>query len=545
MASKNLFKSTRSTPPAADAVNSAGGRAYSMTAAHELAQLAATGMLGDTFYTSAEDQLQRVLSLAQQVRPEFVAKLAVYSRESGKMKDMPALLCAVLFGEGEDVLLKKIFLRVIDNGRMLRNFVQIVRSGQVGRKSLGTVGKKLVQSYFDTKSPESLFRDTVGNDPSMADVIKLAHPKPTDASRQALYRYIIGKELTEEQFETLPQLVRDFEAFKIVRGVVNGSSNVNKVPQPQMAVPKVPFQMLTALPLTTDDWKQIAKNGNWQFVRMNLNTFARHGALTDRELVRELAQKLRDPEEVKRAKVFPYQLLMAFLNVDSGIPMELKLALQDALDAATQNVPAFDAPNGVLVFPDVSGSMSSAVTGQRGTATTAARCIDVAALVSATVLRQNPGAVVMPFDTRVHSTSALNPRDSVMTNAAALRRFGGGGTDCHLPLAEANRQGLKADLVIYVSDNESWMDSRPVGIFNFRGARATATMAEWQAFKRRNPKAKMVCIDLAPGGTTQATNDKDIINIGGFSDAIFETIANFVASKSGDQWVTTIEKIEL
>ena len=51
------------------------------------------------------------------------------------MKDMPALLCAIL--AVRDVkLLEAIFPRVIDNGKMLRTFVQILRSGVVGRKSL-------------------------------------------------------------------------------------------------------------------------------------------------------------------------------------------------------------------------------------------------------------------------------------------------------------------------------------------------------------------------------------------------------------------------
>ena len=38
--------------------------------------------------------------------------------------------------------------RVIDNGKMLRTFIQIVRSGAVGRKSLGTRPKRLVQRWL-------------------------------------------------------------------------------------------------------------------------------------------------------------------------------------------------------------------------------------------------------------------------------------------------------------------------------------------------------------------------------------------------------------
>ena len=39
---------------------------------------------------------------------------------------------------------------------MLRNFVQIIRSGVVGRKSLGTTPKRLVRGWFEALPPSSL-----------------------------------------------------------------------------------------------------------------------------------------------------------------------------------------------------------------------------------------------------------------------------------------------------------------------------------------------------------------------------------------------------
>lgn len=539
MSSKSLFPGTGAgrggvVVPPTNATNVAGAPAYAYGPEHELAQLASTGMLGDTYYTSAEDQLNRVLTLAKQLDPTYVAQLAVYSRKEGKMKDMPALLAAVLFSgyaPGATKLLKQIFPRVIDNGRMLRNFVQMVRSGRVGRKSLGTLGKKLVQSYFDRKSPESLFRDTVGNDPSLADVIKLAHPRPTSPERQALYRYIIGKELNAEQAAALPQLVRDFEAFK------TGKAGVR-------VVPDVPFQMLTAMSLTSAEWAKIAENGNWQFVRMNLNTFARHDVFAQKGATQLIADKLRDPVAIEKARVLPYQLLVAYLNT-TDVPTPVRDALQDAMEVATKNVPAFDAPNGVIVGVDVSGSMGSPVSGNRGTATTKVTCLDAASLIGAAVLRRNPNSVVVPFDETAHNTK-LNGRDSVMTNSSILKGFFGGGTNCSSVLVMANQKGLKADLVLYVSDNASWVDAKPSAMWG-----GTATMDEWKKFKKRNPNAKMVNINLAPYGTTQASNDKDIINIGGFSDSIWQVVAAFVSNEgsastpSAQQWVDVIKKIDL
>src|SRR5690606_12493639 len=122
---KALFNRSRPALPAADTRNAAGGRAYALSPEHALAQLAAPGTLHATFYTSAEQQLDLVREVADRCAPEFVAKAAVYARERGGMKDMPAALCAML-SKADPRLLDLVFERVIDNGRMLRTFVQMV-----------------------------------------------------------------------------------------------------------------------------------------------------------------------------------------------------------------------------------------------------------------------------------------------------------------------------------------------------------------------------------------------------------------------------------
>ena len=97
MASTSLFKSSRGPlVPRTDTLNRAGGKAYSFSPKHALAQYAATGCLNATFYASAQQDLDTVISLCSQVEPMFLAKTAIYARERGFMKDMPALLCAAL-----------------------------------------------------------------------------------------------------------------------------------------------------------------------------------------------------------------------------------------------------------------------------------------------------------------------------------------------------------------------------------------------------------------------------------------------------------------
>ncbi len=104
---------------------------------------------------------------------------------------------------------------------------------------------------------------------------------------------------------------------------------------------------------------------------MNLNTFARHGVFGQPEMTELIANRLRDPKAIAKARVFPYQLLVAYLMAagNSDIPKEVCEALQDAMEIAIANVPAIDGR--VYVCPDVSGSMSSAVRGYRQGAATA------------------------------------------------------------------------------------------------------------------------------------------------------------------------------
>ena len=528
MANKKLFKSLiGKLMPVTDALNEERAPAYKLPEKHQLAQYVATGCLNHTFYASADDQLAKVIELCEKVDAEFIAKTAVFCRERGHMKDMPALLCAVLSVKSP-VLLQQVFPRVIDNAKMLRNFVQIMRSGAVGRKSLGTAPKRLVREWLDAREPESLFKASVGQDPSLADIVKMVHPRPKNAAQAALFGYFIDrKKQAGELPGELPDLVRAFEAFKQDRS---------------REVPDVPFQMLTALELGTPEWTAIASRAPWQMTRMNLNTFARHGVFKEKGMTDLIAERLRDPVKVAKSRVFPYQLMVAYRAAagNKEIPAEVANALQDAMEIATRNVPEFRGK--VYVFPDISGSMHSPVTVYRKGSTSAVRCVDVAALVAATVLRKNPRAEVIPFESKVVEVR-LNPRDSVMTNARKLASLPYGGTNCSAPLQFLNHRRAEGDLVIYVSDNESWIDSPRYGSF---GGSATATMKEWSSFRQRNPGARMVCIDIQPYGTVQAKERHDILNIGGFSDQVFDVIAEFAnGNLNADHWIGVIEATDV
>jgi 60 kDa SS-A/Ro ribonucleoprotein len=98
-----------------------------------------------------------------------------------------------------------------------------------------------------------------------------------------------------------------------------------------------------------------------------------------------------------------------------------------------------------------------------------------------------------------------------------------------------NQEGARVDTLVIVSDNESWADTR-------RG-NGTATMREWHALKVRCPNAKLVCIDLQPYATSQTGTSADVLHIAGFSDAVFDLLAD--AANGERDWLQRIAAVKL
>lgn len=517
MANQNLFRRVfGALMPKADTTNEAGGAAYSLTSEQALAQFAATGCLNGTYYAADAEQLAATLDLASACDPRFVAATAVFAREHGLMKDMPALLCATL-AVRDGALLASVFPRVIDNGKMLRSFVQIVRSGQVGRKSLGTLPRRLVREWLAARTEQQLFDASIGSRPSLADVLKMVHPKPATPARTNFYAWLLGKPFS---LDLLPTEVRQFEEWK--RGIAE--------------LPDISFQFLTNQPLTNEQWCTIARRASWTTLRMNVNTFARHGVFACAETTALVAGRLADAERVRRARAFPYQIMTTLQHLEPGIPDTIPVALEQALEVALTNVPVL--PGRTIVAVDVSGSMRSPITGHRKGGTTKTSCLDVAALFAAALLRTNPGTTVIPFHDRVVDVTVAAGA-SVMATSALLRTLPAGGTNCSAVLAHLNQRRESADTVIYLSDGESWVDPDPQG-------RGTAMLGEWRRWKRANPRAKLVCIDMQPHRTVQAPVADDITHVGGFSDHVFEVLRAVACSDTTpDLFVDRIRKVAI
>lgn len=366
--------------------------------ARTFATYAMTGVLRGTYRAGVREDVVSLAELARAVSTELVAKTAVVARAHGRSPELPALLVATLAAR-DVTMMERVFARVIDDGPSLLTFCDAVRSGWLGRKSFGSAPRRALRQWFSSRSPEAIFRQSIGRSPSMSDVIKMVRPAPRgndqgelDDVREALYGYLVGKNVDRS---VLPPLAHALEDFK-------------RLDAPRGPVPDLPLEMLTALPLRTPHWTELATKMTFSQLRQHLSTLLRHGVLADPCMAASVAERLSDPRAIARAKAKPYALYTTLRAVRAHAPHVIVRALEDAIELALGNVPI--AEGGVTVMVDGSGSMLGPLAGARRSSSDALRCIDVATLIARAYAKAKGEAL----------TVAVSDYESASMNASVL-----------------------------------------------------------------------------------------------------------------------------
>jgi len=237
---------------------------------------------------------------------------------------------------------------------------QMIRSGQFGRTSLSSSPKRAFQRWLNEASVGKLLSASIGHDPSLRDILRMARPTPKDNARRTLFGWLTEKETEKWAPATeadLPEQVQGLIAYRQAdtaeaQALILGDLSVR-------------WDLLADAAKGPLVWKAIARQMGPQALRMNLNTLLRHQVLgngkADREMVEYVAGRIADAEAIRRSRQFPYQFLAAYLNASAEVPRKIKAALHQAAEIACGNVPELPGP--VVIGLDTSGSMGCAVTG--------------------------------------------------------------------------------------------------------------------------------------------------------------------------------------
>lgn len=455
----NLLKSRRGS--GADAINLAGGEAFTMTPKLELASVLLTCTLQDQFYRTTNQSVARVRQLIVAAGdPLFVAKAAIHARTEGGMRSVTHLVAAELAKtvKGQkwtrqffdrvvrrpDDVLEILACHIALHGRPIPNSM---------KKGLGAA-----LARFDAYQLAKYRRGNA--DIALVDAVNLLHPPHTGALRQL----VDGTLPAADTWET-----------KLTRAGAAAESDDHLAE------------------LKKEAWVDLVRSRKIGYFALLRNL--RNILLSAPEIASAAIGLLEDDALIRKSLVLPFRYLAALDALQqTNLPNagEVLAALGRAVDKSLANVPAF--AGRTLIALDGSGSMQG-------------RPIKIGALFAAALAKSNDADVLLFSDGAKYVT--VNRRDSTLTVAQWLEsKIQAAGTNFHAIFETANR---KYDRIIILSDMQGWIGHQA----------PTATFSAYRARHRADPK--VFSFDLQGYGTLQFPQ-RNVFCVAGFSDRALETL---------------------
>lgn len=462
--------STRATPQrervdARQVRNDAGGYVYELDALARLRRFLTLGVDGGTFYVSARevtrDNAQVVLELARTRGAELIREIVEVSESGRAPKNQPALFAlAVAIAHG-DVETRRAAAdalpRVARTGTHLMQFNTYVRQFR-GR---GRVLDRAIENWYLKQSVGRLayqvvkYRQREGW--THRDLLRLAKPKAAadDALRRVLFDWICHRTQRTFAFGTEDEL-RVVAGFEHAQRATNARGWADCVELYGLPWEALPTQALNERAV----WEALLDVGVPQTALMrqlprltNLGLLPPRGGRTD-----EIVTQLTDVHRLVQARVHPINVLVAQRTYAAGHGERGSLTwtptqrVADALDTA------FYAAFGSVrrtnkrlrLALDVSGSMSWA--NVSGLPLTPRDVAGVMALVTANV---EPDHEIVGFSHTLVDVR-ISPRQRLDDALRVLDLIPMGGTDCALPMLDAERTRTEVDAFFIYTDDQTW-----------------------------------------------------------------------------------------
>lgn len=495
-------------------LNKAYGIAFEQDAKTELFLRCATLLPGESKFYADKDTIAAELRLAvggvMKEDPEFVLKLALFTREELHMRHAPLLLVAEYarlasllrasekndtvpkYFRGVPSLLEKVespskyVTAVIQRVDEIPNLVSLClqMNDEVWKGKLPMMIKKGIAAAFN-KFDEYQFGKygrARGVDVKLRDALFLTHPVADSKSQQKLFDKIADK--------TLP-IPETWEEYIMQHGS------------------------------SAETWEEIIPRMGYMALLRNLRNFIEKDV--GRDTVEFVADKMSDQEQVEKSKQFPfrfYSALNALNDVDTKKPFNLELlrdSVKEALELSAANVPQFKGRS--VIFIDVSGSMDHTISGY-----SSVTAKDIATLYGAIFNKITKGAVIGVFADKfaiVRNTS----KDILSTKEKIETVRVGGSTNAYLAFEWLLNERIDADRVFLLSDMQHW-DTRGTG----RGMIADKYL-NWR--RSVSPHARLYSIDLVGYGTSSFPKDAPgVATMAGWSEKIFDFARCFEMDKS-------------
>ena len=528
--------------------NSAGGYAYPVDNWTRLARFLILGSEGGTYYIGERPlTVENALSVKACIEEDglrVVQTVVEISTDGRAPKNDPALfVLAMAAGLGNEDTRKAALAalpKVARTGTHLLHVADFVEGFRGWRRGL----KRAVADWYLKMDSERLSLQLVKYKQrdgwSHRDLLRLAHPKTEEADKRALLGWTVQPENAERVAEAA-------DKFRLIDGMVRiqNTENVKDAVEiiRNFSLPRevVPTELLNEQEI----WNALLVDMPMTAMIRNLAKMTSIGLLaTGSDAADYIADTIRNPAVIRKARVHPLTLLMAQKTYASGRGLRGSLswapvasvidALDDAFYTSFKNIEPTGAR--IMLALDVSGSMATPIAGSSLLASEAS-----AAMALVTAATEKHVHIVgftadENWDAGVHfkgglpkynigraglvplPISAKQRLDDVCKSVSGLTF---GPTDCALPMLYAMDKGLKIDAFVIYTDSETWFGQiHPV-----------------EALRRYREKAgiaaKLIVVGMTSNGFSIADpNDAGMMDVVGFDSAAPRVIADFMRDSS-------------
>lgn len=540
---------TQETPqsqpiPGTDQVeNSAGGFTWAVDDWMRLDRFLILGTEGGSYYVSEKKlTIENADAVMRCIKAdgERVVKRIVEISEAGRApKNDPALFALAMAAGMGDAKTKTAAFdalpKVARIGTHLFTFLENIQ----GFRGWGRGLRRAVRNWYNGKNADQLAYQLVKyrqrNDWSHRDALRLASPKPSTPSHNALFRWVVAsenmdeREVSRQERKDGPMVVKKYEAIDraLLPSIVSSFEAVQQAKEAKDVVrliganPNLSWEMIpTEFLGEAKVWEALLSNLPMTALLRNLARMTANGLIAPLSAAaRMVSERLKDEERIHKARIHPIAVLGALTTYRQGhgargqLSWEPVAEVVDALDQAFYlsfgNVTATG--KRWLLALDVSGSMGyGEVAGMPGLTPRVASA--ALAIVTARVEQRY---VITGFSHQMVPIS-ISPRQRLDDVVNTIERIPMGGTDCALPMVWALKNNMEVDTFVVYTDNETWYG-------NIHPAQAL------QQYRRKmGIPAKLVVVGMVGNKYSIADpNDAGMLDVVGFDTATPELISDF------------------
>ena len=494
-------------------MNHEGAKAYKMTPEMELYTAVVTSTLSDKFYESNDERMDRIAALIRQVDPQFVAKLAVYTRTQMNLRSIPLFLIVELakIHNGDSLVKRTIEQCVLRADELMELLMcyQLRNSEGKGIKKLSKLSRQVqegLKSAFNRFDEYQFAKYNRSNlEVKLKDALFIVHPKASSEALQEIFDKIVSDTLqTPYTWETqLSEL---------------GQKNFDSQEEKQAAVKAL--------------WEELIDSNKVGYMALLRNLRNILQAQVSPAHIEKVAATLSGPVKVEKSKQMPFRFLAAYkelMGVESVHTAAVLTALEKAVKESVNNLEGFGADTSVLVAADVSGSMFSSISDR-----SSVMQFDIGILLSMLLKSKCSSVISGMFG---NTWKVLNlPQENILANTIEMQRREGEvgySTNGYLVIDYLIANDIKIDKVMMFTDMQMW-DSR-------RGDNHIQKI--WEQYRQKYPESKLYLFDLSGYGNTPVELTKDnAVLVSGWSDKVFDVLK---AIENGEDAIAQINKVEI